>query len=193
MADLEQQLATFLRRGPSFGQGVYVARGAALVGDVTLGDFSSVWCNAVLRGDINRIVVGQRTNIQDTAVLHVSDDHACLLGDDVTVGHGARVHACVVGQEVMIGMGATLLDGVVVGEQSLIGAAALVTEGEQIPPGSLVLGAPARVVRGLTAGERAGLKELAAKYARLAAYYLRHGLSVSDEKSQLFDKGAPIV
>ena len=151
---------------------MFIAPCATVVGDVTLGDFSSVWFNAVLRGDINRIVVGHHTNIQDNSVLHLADDLPCILGNYVTVGHGAIVHACTVGNEVLVGMGSTLLDGVVVGDQSLIGARALVTPRTQIPPGSLVLGAPARVVRELSPSERAGLKGMAEKYVQLAAEYL---------------------
>ena len=142
-----------------------------MVGDVTIGDFSSVWFNAVLRGDINRIVIGHHTNIQDNCVLHVADDFPCILGDYVTVGHGAIVHACTVGNHVLVGMGSTLLDGVVVGEQSIIGASALVTSHTLLPPGSLVLGAPARVVRELTDSERGALKGMADKYVQLAAGY----------------------
>ncbi|HWI58727.1 MAG TPA: gamma carbonic anhydrase family protein [Bacillota bacterium] len=180
MSELEKQLETFLRRRPTLGKSVYIARGAVVLGDVTLGDHASVWYNAVLRGDINRIVVGHHTNIQDTAVLHLADDFACVLGNYVTVGHGAIVHACTVGDEVLVGMGSTILDGAVIGEQSLVGARALVTQGMQVPPGSLVLGAPAKVVRALTPKERAGIKSLAEKYARSAAYYLKHQINVSE-------------
>src|SRR5205823_3089991 len=127
---------TRLSGKPKLGRSVYIAPGAAVVGDVTLGDFSSVWFNAVLRGDINRIVIGHHTNIQDNAVLHLADDLLCILGNYVTVGHGAIVHACTVGNEVLVGMGSTLLDGVVVGDQCLIGARVLVTPRTQIPPGS---------------------------------------------------------
>jgi len=127
----------------------------------------------VLRGDINRIVIGHHTNIQDNSVLHLADEFPCILGNYVTVGHGAIIHACSVGNEVLVGMGSTLLDGVVVGDQSLIGARALVTPRTQIPPGSLVLGAPARVVRELSPAERAGLKGMAEKYVHLAAEYLK--------------------
>src|SRR6267154_4420963 len=137
MTDVVRQLETFLRKQPSLGKEVYIARGAVVVGDVTLGDYSSVWYNAVLRGDINRIVVGHHTNIQDNAVLHLADDFACVVGNYVTVGHSAIVHACTVGDEVLVGMGSTILDGAVIGEQSLIGANALVTQGTKIPPGSL--------------------------------------------------------
>src|SRR5712675_2158879 len=147
MDGLNQQFEKFLRKPPTLGNGVYIARGGVVVGDVKLGDHSSVWYNAVLRGDINRIVVGHHSNIQDNAVLHLADDFPCLLGNWVTVGHGAIVHACTVGDETLVGMGAVILDGAVIGRQSLIGAKALVTQGTKIPPGSLVLGAPAKVVR----------------------------------------------
>jgi len=178
MRKLEKQLDRFLRRAPRLGRGVYLARGAAVLGDVTIGAHSSVWYNAVVRGDINRIVIGHHTNIQDNAVLHLADDYACVVGNWVTVGHSAIVHACTVRDEVLIGMGAVILDGAVVGRQSLIGAHALVKQGMRIPPGSLVLGAPARVVRALTRQERRELKGWAAKYVENGAYCLKHGINV---------------
>jgi carbonic anhydrase/acetyltransferase-like protein (isoleucine patch superfamily) len=177
--DLEQQLNTFLRRKPRLGKGVYIARGAVVFGDVTLGDHASIWYNAVLRGDINCIRIGHHTNVQDNCVLHLADDLPCILGDYVTVGHGAIIHACTVGNEVLVGMGSTILDGAVVGEQSILGAGALVTQGMKIPAGSLVLGSPAKVIRALTPNERAGLKGLADKYVRYAAYCLKHKVNVS--------------
>jgi carbonic anhydrase/acetyltransferase-like protein (isoleucine patch superfamily) len=128
----------------------------------------------VLRGDINRIVVGHHSNIQDGAVLHLADDYPCLVGNWVTVGHAAIVHACKIGDETLVGMGAVVLDGAVVGRQCLIGARALVTQGMKIPAGSLVLGTPAKVVRKLTPEERANLKWWAEKYAGNAAYCLKH-------------------
>src|SRR6266581_3168204 len=146
----------FLRKKPSIGQDVYIARGAVVVGDVTLGDHSSVWYNAVLRGDINRIVVGHHTNIQDNSVLHLENELPCLVGNYVTIGHAAIVHACTVGDETLVGMGAVILDGAVIGRQCLIGARALVTPRTPIPDGSLVLGSPAKVVRQLTAEEKQG-------------------------------------
>ena len=181
MNDLRQQLDTFLGKKPSLGRGVYVARTAVVVGDVTLGDHSSVWYHSVLRGDINRIAVGHHTNIQDHAVLHLADDYACLVGNYVTVGHSAIVHACTIGDECLVGMGAVVLDGAVIGEQCLIGARALVTQRMQIPPGSLVLGSPAKVVRALTPEERAGLKHWAEKYVANAAYCLEKGINVAGE------------
>ena len=164
MAELDPQLDVFLRRQPKLGKKVFIAKTATVIGDVTLGAHSSVWYGAVLRGDINRIVVGHHSNIQDNAVLHLADDFPCLVGNWVTVGHGAIVHACTVGDEVLVGMGAVILDGAVIGKQSLIGAKALVTQGTKLPPGSLVLGAPAKVVRKLSKEERAGLKWWAQKY-----------------------------
>jgi gamma-carbonic anhydrase len=178
MAELDPQLDKFLRRQPQLGKNVFIAKTATVIGDVTLGAHSSVWYGAVLRGDINRIVIGHHSNVQDNAVLHLADDFACVLGNWVTVGHGAIVHACQVGDECLVGMGAVILDGAVIGKQSIIGAKALVTQGTKIPPGSLVLGAPAKVVRKLTKEERAGLKWWAQKYVDNGAYCLKHGIGV---------------
>ena len=177
---LRRQLARFLARTPRFGRGVFVARGAVVVGDVEIGDHSSVWYNAVLRGDINRIRVGHHSNIQDNAVLHLADEFPCLVGNWVTIGHGAMVHACTVEDEVLVGMGATILDGAVIGTQSIVGANALVAQGMRVPPGSLVVGAPGRVVRSLPAAERVRIRRWAAKYAANAAYCLKQGINVDE-------------
>jgi carbonic anhydrase/acetyltransferase-like protein (isoleucine patch superfamily) len=179
MQSVPDQLETFLRKQPQLGKGVYIATGAIVVGDVTLGDCSSVWYNAVLRGDINQIVVGRYTNIQDCAVLHLADDFPCRVGNYVTIGHSAIVHACTVGDEALIGMGAVILDGAVIGEQCLIGAKALVVQGARIPAGSLALGVPAKVVRELSPSERVALRVSAERYAENAAYCLRHGINHS--------------
>ena len=176
---MKRQLDRFLLKKPVLGKGVYIARGAVVLGDVTLGHHSSVWCNAVLRGDLNRIVVGHHTNIQDNAVLHLADDFPCIVGNYVTIGHVAVVHACMIDDQVLVGIGSVILDGAVIGEQSLVGAGALVTPGTRIPPGSLVLGSPAKVARALSRQERAGLRRVAEKYLRLADYYLEHSLNVS--------------
>ncbi len=183
MGNLKTQLDTFLRKQPTLGKNVYIAKTGVVLGDVTLGDDASVWYNAVLRGDINRIVVGRGTNIQDNAVVHLADDFPCILGDYVTVGHSAIVHACTVGNECLIGMGAVILDGAVIGDQCIIGAKALVTQNTKIPSGSMVLGAPAKVVRALTAEERAGLKYWATKYVDNAAYCLKNGINVGGPMS----------
>lgn len=177
--DLDKRLDTYLAQKPKLGKNVYIARGAVVVGDVTLGDHSSVWYNAVLRGDINRIVVGQYTNIQDNAVLHLENDLPCIVGNYVTIGHSAIVHACTVGDESLIGMGSVILDGAVIGRQCLVGAKALVTMGTQIPDGSLVLGAPARILRPLTPEERANLRHSAEKYSANAAYCLQHQINTT--------------
>ena len=171
---MRKQLERFLTKQPRLGKGVYIARGAVVLGDVRIGDYSSVWYNAVVRGDINRIVVGHHTNVQDNAVLHLADDFPCIVGNWVTVGHSAIVHACRVGDETLVGMGAVILDGAVIGKQSIIGAKALVTQGMKVPAGSLVLGMPAKVVRPLTRKERAGLKWWAEKYVANAAYCLEN-------------------
>ena len=178
MNKLARQLDRFLRKTPQLGKNVFIAKTAVVIGDVTLGAHSSVWYGAVLRGDINRIVVGHHSNVQDNAVLHLADKLPCILGNWVTVGHGAIVHACTVRDEVLVGMGAVILDGAVIGKQSIIGAKALVTQGTKIPPGSLVLGAPAKVVRKLTLKERAGLKWWAQKYVANGAYCLKHKINV---------------
>ena len=178
MTSLAAQLDQFLRRPASLAPGCYIAKTAVVVGDVRLGEGTSVWYNATLRGDINYIEVGPWSNVQDNAVLHVSDDAPCVLGRHVSVGHSAVIHACQVGNEVLVGMGAVILDGAIIGDQCLIGARALVKEGAHIPPGSLVLGSPARVTRSLTAEERTGLRALAEKYATITSYCLEKGINV---------------
>ena len=178
MRNTKKLLDAFLRKTPRLGKGVYLAKTAVVLGDVTLGAQSSVWYGAVLRGDINRIVVGHHTNIQDNAVLHLAEELPCILGNWVTVGHGAIVHASKVGDEVLVGMGAVVLDGAVIGRQSIIGAKALVKQGMNIPPGSLVLGAPAKIIRKLSKEERSKLKWWAQHYVDNAAYCLKHGINV---------------
>jgi len=178
MDALTAQLDRHLRKSPAVGRDVYIASTAVVVGDVTLGDASSVWYGAVLRGDINRIVIGDHSNVQDNAVLHLADEFPCLVGSWVTIGHSAIVHACTVGDECLVGMGATILDGAQIGAQSLIGANALVTQGMRVPPGSLVMGSPAVVKRPLTPQERTGLRHWAHKYVVNGAYCLRHGIQV---------------
>jgi gamma-carbonic anhydrase len=166
---LAQRLAQFLGQAPRLDPTTYVAPQATVVGDVRLGAHCSVWPAAVLRGDINYIEIGEGTNIQDGAVVHLADDFPTLIGRYVTIGHRAVIHACVIEDECLIGMSATILDGAVIGAQSIIGAGALVTKGTKIPSGSLVLGAPARILRALTPEERAALRDSAEKYIHVAA------------------------
>jgi len=173
MIDYVALMTKYLRKKPSLGKMVYLAKGAVVIGDVTLGDHVSILYHAVLRGDINRIVVGHHSNIQDNAVVHVAVQWPCLIGNYVTIGHSAIIHACTIGDECLIGMGATVLDGAVVGEQSIVGANALVTQDAQIPPGSLVLGTPAKVVRELNSAQRAAVKEWTEPYIELGKFCLQ--------------------
>lgn len=161
---------------PAVAEDAFIAPGAVVLGAVEMGPQSSAWYGAVIRGDINRIVVGAQSNVQDGSVLHVSDDHACILGDRVTVGHRAVVHACTVGDEVLVGMGAIILDGAQIGARSIIAAGALVTKGTVVPEGSLVVGSPARVVRALTPEEQAANGRLALKYVEVSRRYRALGL-----------------
>ncbi|HBJ86405.1 MAG TPA: gamma carbonic anhydrase family protein [Verrucomicrobiales bacterium] len=163
---------------PFVADDVFIAPGAVVLGAVELHAGSSVWYGAVLRGDINRIVVGAQSNVQDGSVLHVSDDHACILGERVVVGHRAVVHACTVGDEVLVGMGAIILDGAQIGPRSIIAAGALVTKNMVVPEGSLVVGSPARVARVLSSEEQAANARLALKYVEISRRYLALGLGL---------------
>jgi carbonic anhydrase/acetyltransferase-like protein (isoleucine patch superfamily) len=161
---------------PVFGGRVMLSPGAALVGEVTLGDDVSVWYGAVLRGDLAPVTVGARSNVQDGAVVHVGDLSPCTIGEDVVVGHRVVLHGCRVEDACLIGMNATILDDCVIGAGSIVGAGALVTQRTIVPPRSLVLGSPARVIRQLTAEDEANHRALAGKYARLKENYLRDAL-----------------
>ena len=134
---------------PKIDEKVFVAEGARIVGDVTIGEYSGVWYNAVIRGDVNKITIGKYTNIQDNAVVHVADPHSCTIGDYVTVGHSAVVHACTVEDHCLIGMGSVVLDGAVVGRGSIIAAGAVVAPRTVVPPFSLVAGVPGKVIKTL--------------------------------------------
>lgn len=166
---LKERLERHLHRTPDTARANFVARTATVIGDVTLGAGSSVFYGAVLRGDIARIVVGEGSNIQDNAVVHLADDGDAIIGRWCTIGHSAIVHACTIEDECLIGMGATVLDGAVIGTRSIVGAGAVVRQGMIVPPGSMVLGIPARVVRSLTADEMAGLRPWAEKYVETSA------------------------
>jgi gamma-carbonic anhydrase len=166
--NLKARLRRHLGRKPRLSGAIFVAANATVLGDVVLGPMSSVFYGAVLRGDINQIRVGKGTNIQDNAVLHLADDFGVRIGSWCTVGHGAIVHACTIGNECLIGMGATVLDGARIGARSIIGANSLVPQAFRCPPGSLVYGSPARVIRKLTASEKRGLRLWALKYVEVA-------------------------
>lgn len=173
----DKRIATYFAATPDIHPTAFVAPGATVIGAVSLAEESSVWFQTVLRGDINRIVIGPRSNIQDGAVIHLADDFPTIVGELVTVGHKAILHACTVADEVLVGMNAVILDGVEIGPRSIIGAGALVTGGKKIPPGSLVLGSPAKVVRTLDLAEQAELKTWAEKYVLLSRVYREAGMS----------------
>jgi gamma-carbonic anhydrase len=164
-------IAARLKKGPTIHSSVWVVPGATVVGDVTLEEESSVWYGAVLRGDINRISIGPRSNVQDNAVIHVDTDYPTTVGELVTIGHTAIVHACKIDNEVLIGMGSIILDDVEVGARSIIGANALITIGTKIPPGSLVLGSPAKIRRELTLDEQKDIARWAWSYVETGKRY----------------------
>ncbi len=167
-----ETIARNIRTAPRIAADAYIAADATVVANVEICAEASVWHQAVLRGDVAHIVVGPQSNVQDGAVVHVADDRPALIGRLVTVGHKAIVHACEVGDEVLVGMGAIILDGARVGARSIVGANATVRQGMEIPPGSLVLGTPAKIVRQLSDDEQAEIKNWALRYVRLSREYL---------------------
>ncbi len=157
---------------PSIAPDAWVAPGAVVVGNVELGPQSSVWYGCVLRGDVNAIRIGARSNVQDSSVLHVTRErYETIVGDEVTIGHRAVVHGCTVGDGALIGIGAIVMDGAVVGEGALVGAGAVVTPGKTVPPRSLVMGTPARVVRTLEDDEIERQIKRAHEYVELAGQH----------------------
>jgi carbonic anhydrase/acetyltransferase-like protein (isoleucine patch superfamily) len=171
-------IAPFGDRVPRIDPSAFVAASAIVIGDVEIGADASLWFHAVVRGDVERVRIGARTNVQDNATVHVTRDRfATVIGSEVTVGHGAIVHGATVGDRCLVGMGAILLDGVVIEDECLIGAGALVAPGTRIASRSLVLGSPARRVRDLSADELAYLSRSAAGYVAHAAAYRAQGLA----------------
>jgi carbonic anhydrase/acetyltransferase-like protein (isoleucine patch superfamily) len=155
---------------PKVEPSAFIEETAVVLGDVVIGAESSVWFLTIIRGDVNVIRIGARTNIQDLCALHVTHDtHPLIIGDEVTVGHRVLLHGCTIKNRVLVGMGAILMDGVVIGEECVIGAGSLVTEGTEVPPRSVVLGSPGRVKRALTDAEREWIRQSATNYVRYAA------------------------
>lgn len=166
-------IRTFQGITPKIAASAFIEETAVIVGDVVIGEESSVWFHSVVRGDVHFIRIGDRANIQDLCLLHVTHDtHPLVIGDEVTVGHHVVLHGCTVKDRVLIGMGAVVMDGAVLGEDCVVGAGALVTEGTLVPPKSLILGAPAKVKRPVTDKEMAWIKESAENYIRYAQQYL---------------------
>jgi carbonic anhydrase/acetyltransferase-like protein (isoleucine patch superfamily) len=172
MEKFAETIARNIRTAPRIAPDAYVAADATIVANVEVGPEASVWHQAVLRGDVAHVVLGAQSNVQDGAVVHTADDLPALIGRLVTVGHKAIVHACTVEDEVLVGMGAIILDGARIGTRSIIGANATVKQGMEIPPGSLVLGTPAKIVRTLSPDEQEEIKMWALRYVRLSREYL---------------------
>jgi gamma-carbonic anhydrase len=166
-------LHAYLDHKPVLGERVFVAGSADVIGQVTLGDDASVFFQCVLRGDINTIMVGARSNIQDHTTVHLASDTGVIIGDDVSIGHGCTIHACTLGDRVLVGMGAIVMDGCVVGADSLIAAGSLLPKGKVYPAGSLILGNPAKVLRPLSPEEVASIAALAQKYVGVKNHYLQ--------------------
>ncbi|MDF1535527.1 MAG: gamma carbonic anhydrase family protein [bacterium] len=167
----------FFEKEPTIGKDVFIAPTATVIGDVTVGDDAGIWFGTVVRGDVNWIRIGSRTNIQDGSILHVTTDRFPLeIGDRVSVGHGAVVHGCTIHEECLIGLGSRILDGATIGTGSIVGAGALVTEGQEVPPGQLVLGVPSRVIRTVSEKERDRILRTAAHYVKLKDTYINSGL-----------------
>lgn len=158
---------------PTVPRSCYIEDTAILIGDVVMGEECSAWFHTVIRGDVNYIRIGNRTNVQDLCMLHVTHDtHPLVIGAEVTIGHRVVLHGCTIQDRVLVGMGAIIMDGAVIGEDSVIGAGALVTEGVTIPPKSLVLGSPAKVKRAVSDQELAWIKESAQNYVNYARRYM---------------------
>ena len=165
---------------PRLKKDAWIAPGATVIGDVTMGEESAVWFGCVVRGDVHRIEIGARSNIQDLSMVHVthykktdkSDGNPTIIGDDVTVGHRVMLHGCTIEDACLIGMSATILDGAVIGKESIVGAGSLVTKNKVFPPRSLIIGSPAKVVRELTNEEVAELYASAKRYVSFKNEYL---------------------
>ena len=156
---------------PEIHESTWIAPGAVVVGNVQIAEDSSVWYNAVVRGDSDAVRIGARTNIQDGAVVHTQRGDAALIGDDVSVGHLSMIHGAIIEEGCLIGMHATVLTGAVVGAGSLVAAGAVVPQGMVVPPNSLVVGVPGRVVRELNAGDRESVRQNAARYLETTAHH----------------------
>ncbi len=156
---------------PRIDESCFIAPGAAVIGNVTIGKNSSVWHNAVIRGDIEKIIIGENSNIQDCCVLHCMNDMELIVGNNVTVGHGVNLHSCSIGDYSLIGIGSIVLDGAKIGKSCLLGAGSLVTPCTVIPDNMLAMGSPAKAVRALTETEREHLKKGIGEYLALSAEY----------------------
>lgn len=173
----------FEKYSPQVHETAYIAPTATLVGRVAVGAEASIWFNTVVRGDINSISIGERTNIQDGCLLHVTNQHPLVIGQNVTAGHGAIIHGCNIGNDCLIAMGAIILDGAVVGAGSIVAAGALVSPGTVIAPGSLVMGVPGKVVRDVSDEDRERIRRGWQNYVTYARTYRLHGIEPVGQES----------
>jgi carbonic anhydrase/acetyltransferase-like protein (isoleucine patch superfamily) len=165
-------LRPYKGRLPSIAASAWIDDSAQVIGDVTIGEESSVWMNVVVRGDVHWIRIGNRTNLQDGTIVHVMrGEYPTVIGDEVTVGHAVVIHGCTIGDRVLVGMGAIILNGAEIGSDSIIAAGALVTEGTLVPPRSLVMGSPAKVRRAVTEAEAASVRDYAQRYVNYRLDY----------------------
>lgn len=173
-------IMSFEKNSPKLEKNVFIAQSADVIGEVKVGEDSSIWFGCVIRADINNIHIGKRSNVQDLSMIHVthytkedrSDGNPTIIGDDVTIGHKVMLHGCEISNACLIGMSATILDGAVIGEESIVGANSLVTKGKKFPPRSLIMGNPAKVVRPLTQEEINFLYKSADNYVKFKDRYL---------------------
>ncbi|TWH49046.1 gamma carbonic anhydrase family protein [Sporomusa sp. KB1] len=170
---MESSLFRYKDLSPEIDNSVFLAAGVRVIGDVSIAKNSSVWYNTVVRGDINPIKIGQYTNIQDNCTVHVMYDFPCIIGDYITVGHNVILHGCTVADNCLIGMGAILLGYAEIGENCIIGAGSLITERKKIPPNSLVMGSPGKIIRQVSPEEIEAIRNSALKYAEIAQNYMR--------------------
>jgi len=169
----------FREWSPKLGKNAWIAKGASVIGSVEMGEDSAIWFGVVVRGDVHRIKIGARSNIQDLSMVHVthykktdmSDGNPTIIGDDVTVGHRVMLHGCTIEDACLIGMSATILDGAVIGKESIVGASSLVTKNKKFPPRSLIMGSPAKVIRELTQDEVDELYASASRYVEFKNEY----------------------
>lgn len=174
---------------PSIDNKTYIADGCHIIGKVTIKEYSSIWFNTVVRGDVNSIEIGRYVNIQDNSVVHVSDDHSTIIGDFVTIGHNAIVHACKIEDHCLIGMGSIIMDGAHIGRGSIVAAGAVVKNNQQIPPFSLVAGVPAKVIKTVPEEDISKIHSQALKYKDV--WSKRYGL-MPDAGGENYD-GSEII
>ncbi len=178
----QSPVCTHLEISPNIAESAFAAPGSTIIGDVSLGEKSSVWYQSVLRADIESIRIGEGSNLQDGVIVHLASDLGTEVGNYVTVGHRALLHACHIEDEVLIGMGAIIMDGARIGARSIVAAGSIVTKGTIVPPGSLVMGSPARIIRELPLDEQKSIRGWAEKYVRVAAEH-RATLEANHDRS----------